>query len=69
MMLKNCNVDSPTPMVEILFDSINDIFISGKCFDNIAAVIHPAEPPPTIVIEFTFIYFSILSYILLYHLS
>ena len=41
---------SPTPTVGILGDSINMISLSEQNFDSVAAVIQPAEPPPTIII-------------------
>ena len=48
----NSNVLSPTPTVDTVGLSIKVIFLFGKNLIKVAAVIQPAEPPPTIVIFF-----------------
>ena len=42
-------VASPTPTAPISSDSISRILQPFMCRDSIAAVIHPAVPPPTMV--------------------
>ena len=43
---------SPTPTVGMFGDSINVMFLFGNALIKVAAVIQPAEPPPTIKILF-----------------
>ena len=51
---------SPTPTVGIFGDYITVISLFGNALTKVAAVIQPAEPPPTIKIlsVFTFSFFS-----------
>ena len=49
------SLDSPTPTVLIFGDSTRVMLRCGQTFPKAAAVIHPDEPPPTIVTFFIFI--------------